>query len=113
MKKEKDVMNTFLNDLSKMLVLYMHDNNMPITSIFSTDVLGTVPRCHDIYKILIWDYKDKTGTEKLYSSLHYIIPNMYNGVNNPCQFFFNYEAIKNKLLKNYILYNITWRKTDV
>lgn len=108
--KSYDQSGIFLTFLAKKLVIFMHEKNMPLTSIFTENVLEFVPRCNDIYSNLLdWEWDEEHNNEKFYSTLYYIL-DQKDGTK--ARLSFSYPAVKYKLLKEYLLYNITWRKED-
>lgn len=101
----------FLNEVSKRIVLFMVKKNMPITSIFTENLISFVPRCDPLFEIVNWeiDETDENGI-KWYSSIsNFLLYKDERGTLPGNRLKFTYDAVKFKILKYHILYNITWR----
>lgn len=44
----------FLIEVSKRIVLFMVKKNMPLTSIFTENLIDFIPRCDPLYEIINW-----------------------------------------------------------
>lgn len=112
-KKVNDKLtDDYLNEVSKRIVIYMCEKNMPLISIFTENLFELIPRCNSLYDIVEW-HKEKTGDDgkKWYSAKTcFLILNDERGTLPGSQLTFTFDAVKMKIIKNYILYNITWRK---
>lgn len=98
----------FLDDIAKLTIDFMKKNNIPFFTVFREDVLSKVPRCHKIYELLEWDYKMKNNV-KWYESKHHILPSVdERGTHFTDTLSFNFTALRPKILKFYLTYNITW-----
>lgn len=103
--------NDYLEELSKRIVLFMHDKNMPLTSILTENVIEFIPRRHPIYETMIeWDYHEQSSEHKWYGAkTFFLYPEGGDGILQGNRLSFTYDAVRFKILKNYILYKITWR----
>lgn len=99
----------FLDDIAKLTIDYMKKNNISFFSIFREDILKKVPRCHKIYELIEWDYKNTNYDVKWYVSKRHILPSVdQRGTYFTDTLSFNFNAIRPKIIKFYFTYNITW-----
>ena len=115
-RKSKKINNVnteeFLIEVSKRIVLFMVKKNMPLTSIFTENLIDFIPRCDPLYEIINWhDEEIDENKVKWYSAkVNFLLHKDERGTlpgNTPT---FTYDAVKFKIFKYHILYNITWRK---
>lgn len=111
-KEHNSVIHNFKNDLCKLIVIYMKENNIPMSSIFKEDVLNIVTKCSNIYdQLLSWSPKDPEDSERWYTSQKHILKQVdsTDGIVYYSKLTFTYDSIKGLLFKNYITHKICWR----